>query len=192
MWAIPRAFLASHYGIGRHLSYSTLLPKRRKRLKQCCADSVYILLRTVSNLSTVFTSYLLPSIQWLHHPPPPSIQLLLSDGKKLIWISQTMPDQKSPSNYKSPHSICACPSWPSSASFSLPSTSSSFLSDEDLLGNKSRPEQAPGPPRQPPMAKALPLPPLYTTGSSKKKRGHRRPKPRFAELLGVISECPNE
>lgn len=79
-------------------------------------------------------------------------------------------------------STCAYPSWPTGKSLEYRSSPSSFISDADLFGEDfdneaSTPflDEAPAPPRVPPMAQAFPiLPPLYAQEKPKKPQQQRR------------------
>ncbi|KAF2463321.1 uncharacterized protein BDR25DRAFT_113849 [Lindgomyces ingoldianus] len=97
-------------------------------------------------------------------------------------------------------STCAYPSWPTGNSLEYRSTPSSFISDEDLFGDNfddeySSPflQEAPAPPRQPPMAQAFPiLPPLYAPEKPKKqrRRSSGRKQRRPSKPMTPISESP--
>jgi hypothetical protein len=94
-------------------------------------------------------------------------------------------------------SACAYPSWPTGKSLEYRSTPSSFISDEDLFGDDcedSLLQEAPAPPRQPPMAQAFPiLPPLYASEKPKKQQRRRssgRKQRRPSKPMSVISESP--
>ncbi|KAH7130680.1 hypothetical protein B0J11DRAFT_258882 [Dendryphion nanum] len=92
------------------------------------------------------------------------------------------------SNYAHDHaassrgSSCAYPSWPIGSSLEYRSTPSSFISDADLFGDLCDDEystpflqEAPAPPRQPPMAQAFPiLPPIYA--AEKKQKQPQQPQ----------------
>ncbi|KAK3203966.1 hypothetical protein GRF29_106g1215993 [Pseudopithomyces chartarum] len=98
---------------------------------------------------------------------------------------------------------CAYPSWPTGSSLEYRSTPSSYISDADLFGDDlddefSSPylQEAPAPPRQPPMAQAFPiLPPLYATEKPKKQQQQRRRSSgrksrRSSKPMTPISESP--
>ncbi|ORY15568.1 hypothetical protein BCR34DRAFT_170397 [Clohesyomyces aquaticus] len=97
-------------------------------------------------------------------------------------------------------STCAYPSWPTGNSLEYRSTPSSFISDADLFGDDfddefASPflEEAPAPPRQPPMAQAFPvLPPLYAPEKPKKerRRSSGRKTRRPSKPMTPISESP--
>ncbi|KAF2791161.1 hypothetical protein K505DRAFT_69355 [Melanomma pulvis-pyrius CBS 109.77] len=94
-------------------------------------------------------------------------------------------------------SACAYPSWPTGKSLEYRSTPSSFISDEDLFGDDFEDslllQEAPAPPRQPPMAQAFPiLPPLYASEKPKKqrRRSSGRKQRRPSKPMSVISESP--
>ena len=98
-------------------------------------------------------------------------------------------------------STCAYPSWPTGNSLEYRSTPSSYVSDADLFGEDfddefSSPylQEAPAPPRQPPMAQAFPiLPPLYATEKPKKQQRRRssgRKPRRSSKPMTPISESP--
>ncbi|EKG19185.1 hypothetical protein MPH_03555 [Macrophomina phaseolina MS6] len=99
----------------------------------------------------------------------------------------------------SPYS-CAHPSWPSGPQFGSGlyrnNTPSSYISDEDLFGEDlfgATPllEEAPAPPRMPPMPEqvAQPLLPLYAT--PKKSRRSSSKKQRRPSKLAPIAESPS-
>jgi len=96
-------------------------------------------------------------------------------------------------------SSCAYPSWPTGSSLEYRSTPSSFISDADLFGEDFDDDfcpylqEAPAPPRQPPMAQAFPiLPPLYATEKPKKqrRRSSGRKQRRSSKPMTPISESP--
>ncbi|KAF2189469.1 hypothetical protein K469DRAFT_40725 [Zopfia rhizophila CBS 207.26] len=97
-------------------------------------------------------------------------------------------------------STCAFPSWPSGNSLEYRSTPSSFISDADLFGDNLDDEEcspflqeAPAPPRQPPMAQAFPiLPPLYASEKPKKqrRRSSGRKQRRPSKPMTPIAESP--
>ncbi|KAJ4296499.1 hypothetical protein N0V90_006544 [Kalmusia sp. IMI 367209] len=95
-------------------------------------------------------------------------------------------------------SSCAYPSWPTGSSLEYRSTPSSFISDADLFGEDFDDcpylQEAPAPPRQPPMAQAFPiLPPLYASEKPKKQQRRRssgRKPRRSSKPMTPISESP--
>jgi hypothetical protein len=96
-------------------------------------------------------------------------------------------------------SSCAYPSWPTGLSLDRHSAPSSYISDADLFGEDfddefSCPflEEAPAPPRVPPMAQAFPiLPPLYAPKKSKTERRRSSGKQRrTSKPMTPISESP--
>ncbi|KAF2264494.1 hypothetical protein CC78DRAFT_228055 [Lojkania enalia] len=97
-------------------------------------------------------------------------------------------------------STCAYPSWPTGSSLEYRSTPSSFISDADLFGGDFDEDdcpylqEAPAPPRQPPMAQAFPiLPPLYAPEKSKKQQRRRssgRKQRRPSKPMTPIAESP--
>lgn len=96
-------------------------------------------------------------------------------------------------------SSCAYPSWPTGSSLEYRSTPSSFISDADLFGEDVDDDfcpflqEAPAPPRQPPMAQAFPiLPPLYAAEKPKKqrRRSSGRKQRRPSKPMTPISESP--
>ncbi|KAF2691035.1 hypothetical protein K458DRAFT_382614 [Lentithecium fluviatile CBS 122367] len=99
----------------------------------------------------------------------------------------------------------AYPSWPTGSSLGYRSTPSSFISDADLFGDDLDDEfaspygpylqEAPAPPRQPPMAQAFPfLPPMYAAEKPKKQQQRRRSSGRKqrrpSKPMTPISESP--
>jgi hypothetical protein len=100
----------------------------------------------------------------------------------------------------------AYPSWPTGSSLGYRSTPSSFISDADLFGDDldddlASPylQEAPAPPRQPPMAQAFPfLPPMYAVEKPKKqqqqqqqrRRSSGRKQRRSSKPMTPISESP--
>ncbi|KAF2120699.1 hypothetical protein BDV96DRAFT_641360 [Lophiotrema nucula] len=102
---------------------------------------------------------------------PISINMTSPSGSLFSTYSQDSSPSRS-------GSTCAYPSWPTGSSLEYRSTPSSFISDADLFGGDfdddlATPflEEAPAPPRQPPMAQAFPiLPPLYAPEKPKKQR----------------------
>lgn len=98
-------------------------------------------------------------------------------------------------------SSCAYPSWPTGSSLGYRNTPSSYISDADLFGEDfdddfSCPylQEAPAPPRQPPVAQAFPiLPPLYAAEKPKKQQRRRssgRKPRRSSKPMTPISESP--
>jgi hypothetical protein len=95
-------------------------------------------------------------------------------------------------------SSCAYPSWPTGKSLEYRSSPSSFISDADLFGDDCDDElstpflqEAPAPPRQPPMAQAFPiLPPLYAEKPKKqqRRRSSGRKQRRSSKPMTPIAE----
>lgn len=99
-------------------------------------------------------------------------------------------------------SSCAYPSWPTGPSLDHRSTPSSYISDADLFGEDfdddfSCPflQEAPAPPRVPPMAQAFPiLPPLYAPKKpkSERRRSSGRKQRRTSKPMTPIAESPEQ
>ncbi|CBX92338.1 hypothetical protein LEMA_P050440.1 [Plenodomus lingam JN3] len=99
-------------------------------------------------------------------------------------------------------SSCAYPSWPTGPSLEYRTTPSSYISDADLFGEDfdddfSCPflQEAPAPPRVPPMAQAFPvLPPLYAPKKTKseRRRSSGRKQRRTSKPMTPISESPEQ
>ncbi|OCK78906.1 hypothetical protein K432DRAFT_81276 [Lepidopterella palustris CBS 459.81] len=100
-------------------------------------------------------------------------------------------------------STCAYPSWPTGNSLAFrTSAPSSFISDLDLFPEDLDEEsgfgyapllhEAPAPPRQPPLAQAFPLLPLYASEKPKKqrRRSSGRKQRRPSKPMTPISESP--
>lgn len=95
---------------------------------------------------------------------------------------------------------CAYPSWPTGPSLGYRSTPSSYISDADLFGDDLDDhlacpylQEAPPPPRIPPMPQAFPvLPPLYPQKKSKRDRrtSSDRKQRRSSKPMTPISESP--
>lgn len=97
---------------------------------------------------------------------------------------------------------CAFPSWPTGSSLDHRSTPSSYISDADLFGEDFDDDfscpflnEAPAPPRVPPMAQAFPiLPPLYAPKKPKTERrrssGHKQR--RTSKPMTPIAESPEQ
>ncbi|KAJ4372856.1 hypothetical protein N0V83_003147 [Neocucurbitaria cava] len=135
-----------------------------------------------------------------------------SSPSKSIPISISPRNMASPtgslySNYStestsSRGSSCAYPSWPTGPSLEYRSTPSSYISDADLFGEDFDDEfscpflqEAPAPPRVPPMAQAFPiLPPLYAPKKpkSERRRSSGRKQRRTSKPMTPISESPEQ
>ncbi|CAO2650278.1 Nn.00g015700.m01.CDS01 [Neocucurbitaria sp. VM-36] len=135
-----------------------------------------------------------------------------SSPSKSIPISISPRNMASPtgsvySNYSSESnssrgSSCAYPSWPTGPSLEYRSTPSSYISDADLFGEDFDDEfscpflqEAPAPPRVPPMAQAFPvLPPLYAPKKpkSERRRSSGRKQRRTSKPMTPISESPEQ
>ncbi|KAF1834228.1 hypothetical protein BDW02DRAFT_344544 [Decorospora gaudefroyi] len=99
-------------------------------------------------------------------------------------------------------SSCAYPSWPTGPSLDHRSAPSSYISDADLFGEDVDDEcacyfldEAPAPPRVPPMAQAFPiLPPLYAPKKpkSERRRSSGRKQRRTSKPMTPISESPEQ
>jgi hypothetical protein len=101
-------------------------------------------------------------------------------------------------------STCAYPSWPTGNSLGYKNAPSSFISDADLFGDDCDDDtaapilqEAPAPPRVPPMAQAFPiLPPLYPQEKPKKqqqqqrRRSSGRKQRRSSKPMSPIAESP--
>ncbi|KAF2276232.1 uncharacterized protein EI97DRAFT_52997 [Westerdykella ornata] len=95
-------------------------------------------------------------------------------------------------------STCAYPSWPTGKSLGFRSPPSSYISDADLFGEGDDDcegpflDEAPAPPRVPPMAQAFPiLPPLYVAEKPKKQQRRRssgRKSRRSSKPMSPIAE----
>ncbi|EOA81796.1 uncharacterized protein SETTUDRAFT_23051 [Exserohilum turcica Et28A] len=132
--------------------------------------------------------------------------------------SKSMPISISPRNMSSPTnslysiyatecssrgSSCAYPSWPTGPSLDHRSPPSSYISDADLFGEDFDDdfacpllEEAPAPPRVPPMAQAFPiLPPLYAQKKPKTERRRSssgRKQRRTSKPMTPIAESPEQ
>ncbi|KAF1840682.1 uncharacterized protein K460DRAFT_295703 [Cucurbitaria berberidis CBS 394.84] len=99
-------------------------------------------------------------------------------------------------------SSCAYPSWPTGPSLEYRGTPSSYISDADLFGEDfddefSSPflQEAPAPPRVPPMTQAFPvLPPLYAPKKpkSERRRSSGRKQRRTSKPMTPIAESPEQ
>jgi len=97
---------------------------------------------------------------------------------------------------------CAYPSWPTGPSLGYRSTPSSYISDADLFGDDVDDhlacpflQEAPAPPRMPPVTHALPvLPPLYAPKKPKteRRRSSGRKQRRTSKPMTPISESPEQ
>lgn len=108
--------------------------------------------------------------------------------------------QSTTSSSQGSTATCAYPSWPTgnSLGYKQNSPSSSYISDADLFGDDCDDEfnapllqEAPAPPRVPPMAQAFPiLPPLYVKEKPKQQRRRssgRKPR-RTSKPMSPIAE----
>lgn len=99
---------------------------------------------------------------------------------------------------------CAYPSWPTGSSLGYRSNPSSFISDADLFGDFDDDDddycrfltEAPAPPRQPPMAQAVPvLPPLYAhkkVKTDRRRSSGSKKQRRTSKPMTPISESPEQ
>ena len=97
---------------------------------------------------------------------------------------------------------CAYPSWPAGPSLQYRNAPSSYISDADLFGEDFDDDfacpflqEAPAPPRVPPMTQAFPiLPPLYAPKKpkSERRRSSGRKQRRTSKPMTPISESPEQ
>jgi hypothetical protein len=124
---------------------------------------------------------------------PISIRTMASSSSSLYSNSSR------DSTVSSQGSTCAYPSWPTGNSLQYRSCPSSFISDADLFGEDCDDDftapllqEAPAPPRVPPMAQAFPiLPPLYVQEKPKKQERRRssgRKQRRSSKPMTPIAE----
>ncbi|KAF2869893.1 hypothetical protein BDV95DRAFT_497151 [Massariosphaeria phaeospora] len=132
--------------------------------------------------------------------PSKSIPMSITPRTMASPIGSLYSNYSQESTIASHGSTCAYPSWPTGKSLEYRSSPSSFISDADLFGEDlsddcTTPilEEAPAPPRVPPMAQAFPiLPPLYASEKPKKQRrrsSDRKPR-RASKPMSPISESP--
>ncbi|USP74565.1 hypothetical protein yc1106_01839 [Curvularia clavata] len=134
--------------------------------------------------------------------PSKSLPITISPRANMSSPTSSLYSNHSTESFSSRGSSCAYPSWPTGPSLDHRSPPSSYISDADLFGEDfdddfSCPllEEAPAPPRVPPMAQAFPvLPPLYAQKKpkSERRRSSGRKQRRTSKPMTPIAESPEQ